>query len=90
MAKQYICGLSARKKLGCTKERFLNLVNKGEIEAERLENGSWKVSNASVDAYIAKRNPIARLELENKFLKEQVEHYKKLLEQIKRIIPEDL
>ena len=68
----------------------MKLVKKGEIEAQRLENGSWQVSNASIDAYIAKRNPVARLEQENKFLKEEIERYKKLVREIKRILPEEI
>ena len=49
MAKEYVCGVTARKKLGCDKDRFIQLVNTGAIEAERTENVSWRVSSASID-----------------------------------------
>ena len=54
MAKKYICGLTARNKIGCDKATFLKLVENGVIEAKRTETGSWQVSSKSVDQYIAK------------------------------------
>ena len=90
MAKEYICGLTARKRLGCDKEGFMELVNTGQIEATRTENGSWQVSTASIDEYLAAKGPIAKLEQENQYLREQVEHYKKLLREIQRILPDEI
>ena len=54
MSKKYICGLTARKKIGCDKATFIELVEKGLIKAKRTETGAWQVSTSSVDQYIAK------------------------------------
>ena len=92
MAKEYVCGVTARKKLGCDKDRFIQLINTGAIEAERTENGSWRVSSASIDEYLAanEKDYITKLEEENKRLKEQIEMYKKRFREIKRILPEEI
>lgn len=90
MAKEYICGLTARKRLGCDKEFFMKLVNTGQIEATRTESGSWQVSSTSIDEYLAGKDPIAKLEHENMLLREEIEHYKKLLRGIKRILPKEI
>ncbi len=90
MSKEYVCGLTARKKLGCDKDVFLQLVELGEIQAERTETGSWSVSQSSIDAYLAKHDIISSLENENRLLKEQLEFYKNILREIKRTLPEEL
>lgn len=99
MAKEYINGKSACTKLGCTKDFFNHLVEIGAIEAERTENGSWRVSRESVEAFKSQLNTIRNTDDENQidelleeveFLKGQIEHYKKLLRQVKRLIPEEL
>ena len=99
MAKEFINGKSACTKLGCTKEFFHHLVEIGELEAERTETGSWRVSRESVDAVKSKLNTVRNTDDENQihelideleFLKGQVEHYKKILREIQRIIPQDL
>ena len=89
MSKEYVCGLTARKKLGCNKDKFQRLVDMGAIEAERTENGSWRVSKASLEEYLIAHtpDPITVLENENKRLKEELEYYKKILRDIKRSIP---
>ena len=99
MAKEFINGKSACTKLGCTKDFFKHLVEIGAIEAERTENGSWRVSRASVEAFKSHlytvrnnyyENQIEELLIDVDFLKGQIEHYKKLLRQVKHIIPDDL
>ena len=89
MSKEYVCGLTARKKLGCDKDKFQRLVDTGAIEADRNENGSWRVSKASLEEYLIAHtpDPITVLENENKLLKEELEYYKKVLRDIKRSIP---
>ena len=79
MSKEYVCGLTARKKLGCDKDKFQRLVDIGAIEADRTENGSWRVSKASLEEYLIANtpDPITVLENENKLLKEELEYYKK-------------
>ena len=82
-------------KTRCTKEFFNHLVEIGELDAERTETGSWRVSRESVDAVKSKLNTVRNTDEENQideleFLKGQVEHYKKILREIQRIIPLDL
>ena len=69
---------------------FLQLVESGEIKAERTDTGSWRVLQSSIDAYLAKQNIVSRLENENRLLKEEVEYYKNILREIKRLLPEEL
>ena len=92
MSKEYVCGLTARKKLGCDKDKFQRLVDTGAIEADRNENGSWRVSKVSLEEYLIAHtpDPITVLENENKLLKEELEYYKKVLRDIKRSIPKEL
>ena len=92
MSKEYVCGLTARKKLGCDKEQFQTLVDTGAIEADRTENGSWRVSKASLEEYLIAHtaDPITVLENENKLLKKELEYYKKVLREIKHSIPKDI
>ena len=54
MAKKFVCGFTARKKIGCDKKTFLKLIETGLIEAKRTEIGSWQVSTSSINQYIAK------------------------------------
>ena len=61
MAKEFINGKSACTKLGCTKEFFHHLVEIGELEAERTETGSWRVSRESVDAVKSKLNTVLKI-----------------------------
>ena len=92
MSKEYVCGLTARKKLGCDKDKFQRLVDTGAIEADRTENGSWRVSKASLEEYLIANtpDPITVLENENKLLKEELEYYKKVLRDIRRLIPKEI
>lgn len=92
MSKEYVCGLTARKKLRCDKDKFQRLVDTGAIEADRTENGSWRVSKASLEEYIIANTPdsITILENENKLLKEKLEYYEKILRDIKQSIPKEI
>lgn len=92
MSKEYVCGFTARKKLGCDKDAFQRLVDIGAIDAERTENGSWRVSKSSLEEYIIANspNPITVLETENKLLKEELERYKQILRDIKQKIATEL
>lgn len=99
MAKEFINGRSACNKLGCTKDFFKHLVEIGAIDAERTETGSWKVYRASIENFKQQLNftnnrdednQIQELIEETEFLKGQIEHYKKILREIKRIMPEDI
>ena len=76
MSKEYVCGLTARKKLGCDKDKFQRLVDTGAIEADRTENGSWRVSKVSLEEYLIAHtpDPITVLENENKLLKEGISY----------------
>ena len=99
MAKEFINGKSACTKLGCSKDFFKHLVEIGAIEAEREENGGWKVSRESVDNFRQELsiyldrdyyNQIQELTEEVESLKEQIRQYKGILQQIKGIIPEEI
>lgn len=92
MSKEYVCGLTARKKLRCDKAKFQRLVDTGAIEADRAENGSWRVSKVSLEEYLIANtpDPITILENENKLLKEKLEYYEKILRDVKRSIPKEI
>lgn len=51
-----ISGLTARKYLKCTKERFESLVEQGIIQAHRDEEMRWRVSKDSVLGYLRQRH----------------------------------
>lgn len=90
MAKEYVCGKTARKKLGCNKDFFMNLVNTGAIDAKRTETGGWRVSTSSINEYLAANKPdlITELDKENqetytRFISDR-EHYDFLIENIRK------
>lgn len=55
-----ICGLTARKYLKCSKEKFESLVKQGLITACRDEYNRWKVSKESVLEYIDNHKPSSK------------------------------
>lgn len=51
-----ISGLTARKYLNCSKERFEKLVEQGIIQAHRDEEMRWRVSKKSVVGYLRQQH----------------------------------
>lgn len=98
MAKEFINGKSACTKLGCSKDFFKHLVEIGAIEAERKENGGWKVSRESVENFSQELNlylnrdyynQIQELTEEVESLRKQVNQYKEIILQIRGVIQEE-
>jgi excisionase family DNA binding protein len=49
----------AARDLGVTPQAVRNLINAGELEADRAPNGHWRVRRHSFDAYLDQRAPRA-------------------------------